>query len=314
MNEIKDRLFKELVKKGYSQSQKGVKCWDAANRSLMYANEELAKKFLEFRDFPRYRKIVVDTEIALIKDNAAKFFDDGEELNFNLIDLGCGDGLKAKVFIGALGEKYNLRYCPVHINKFLIDKALQNVKEGKFNNISEYMPFIADLESLDDVVGGIRNDNYKRNIVLLFGSILASFDIHSYLFNLSQAMMPGDFLVIGNGIRAEERFSHLELYKHSIFDEWLFLLMRELGFERDEVEYDARFANGRVEGFYRIKVEKSIQHEGKKIEFKAGDEIVMSVLYKYYASELNDYCKMYFRDVEMVTDTEKEYALLFCRK
>jgi len=249
--ELKERLFRELVKKGYSQLSDGRKVWDVANRSFMYVTKELAEAFLNARAHPRYKEVVIDIEMRLLRENSKMF--DGLDEPFNLIDMGCGDGGKAKVFLELLDGKGRLRFCPVNVNQELVDLALRNVKELNFKNIGEYKPHIACLDNLHEVASIMRNGEYQRNVILLLGSILASFEIHEYLFNLSQAMFKGDLLIIGNGIRTGERFVNIETYKHQLFRDWLGHIIRALGFNDDEVEFDARFANGRVEGFYKVK-------------------------------------------------------------
>jgi uncharacterized SAM-dependent methyltransferase len=311
---IKERLFKELVRKGYSKCKEGRSVWDISNRSFLYMTDELAKKFLEFRNFPRYKRTIVDIETSLLENNSDKIKEGVEGGSFNLIDMGCGDGSKAKVFIRKVCNDCNVRFCPVNIGEYLVNLALENVRGEGFESVKDYQPQVADLDSIGDVANMMRNHDYPKNVILLLGSILASFDIHDYLFKLSQAMMSGDRLIIGNAIRKGDRFVNLEVYKHSVFDDWLRPLIRGLGFEDEEVEYDARFENGRVEGFFKVKKEKEIQHGAKTIKFDVGDEIVAAVLYKYYEHELLDYCKMYFRDVEVFVDSEKEYGLFFCKK
>tara|TARA_Y100000310_G_C20696985_1_gene826375 strand:+ start:1806 stop:2750 length:945 start_codon:yes stop_codon:yes gene_type:complete len=314
MSELKDALFKELVRKGYSICKEGRRVWDVANRSLLYMTPELAEAFLKVRSHPRYKATIIDIETGLLKDNADKFVKEFGEEPFNLIDMGCGDGIKAKVFIEALCGHCKLRYCPVNVNENLVNLALKNIKDEGFENVLDFKPHVSDLESLDEVASMMKGGEYQNNVILLLGSLLASFELHDYLFKLSRAMFKGDVLIIGNGVRTGERFVGLESYKHPLFGEWLSHLIREMGFEDSEVDYDARFENGRVEGFFRIKNDKKISHDGKEVEFKEGDEIVVATLYKYFEKELEEFCKMYFRDVEVVSDTANEYVLLLCKK
>ena len=204
--------------------------------------------------------------------------------------------------------------CTVKINDYFVKVALENVKKEGFANVIEYAPRLSDdCKNFDEVGAALRNSKYQKNVVLLLGSLLASFEINDYLFRLSNSMLPGDLLVIGNGIRKGPRFSNLETYKHPIFNEWLIHLMRQIGFSDKEVEYDARFANGRLEAFYKIKVDKVIYGE-RKIEFKKGDIIIVAFHYKLYDYELGDFCRQYFEKVELVKDPAEEYALVFCRK
>jgi len=312
--ELKEVLFKELVKKGYSELKDGRKVWDVANRSIIYMTPELVDSFLKLREHPRYQKTIVEIETELLNGNAKKLIDGHINGPFNLIDMGCEDGSKAKIFIKALNGKTKVRFCSVNVSEKLASLALKNMEKEKFSNVEGCKKIIADFSSLHEIASMVRSEKYQKNVVLLLGSILASFDIHEYLFNLSQGMFKGDVLIIGNAIRAGERFVNLENYKSKLFKNWFDHLMKAMGFDGKEVSYDARFANGRLEDYYTINKGKKIHYGGKIMEFKKGDEIVVAILYKYYEKELEEFCRMYFREVELVKDEENEYALVLCVK
>ena len=127
-------------------------------------------------------------------------------------------------------------------------------------------------------------------------------------------MNKGDFLLIGNGVRKGERLVSLKTYKEDIFNKWFFNLIKNLGFNEEEVEYDARFANDRVEMFYKIKTDKVVNSKNLKVDFKKGDEILTATLYKYYSEEFEKFCKLYFSDLEIKEDKTGGYALVFCKK
>jgi uncharacterized SAM-dependent methyltransferase len=312
--ELKEAIFSELVKKGYSELSDGRKVWDISNRSLLYMTKSLVEDFLKVRQHPRYSQIIIDIEKDLLKKHGEDFVRSLGEEPFNLIDMGCGDGDKAKAFLEALKGKGKVRFCPVGPNDELVKLASDNVKKGCFENVEDYEPYVADLESLHEVAAKMKNGKYKKNVILLLGSILASYDIHSYLFNLTQSMFVGDRLIIGNGIRRGERFESLEVYRHPVFQSWVSHLIKGLGFSQEEIEYDARFANGRVECFYKLKIDKTLQVGDRDIDFRKGDEVIVAVLYKFYGPELEDFCKMYFREADLVRDSDSEYALVLCKK
>jgi len=315
--EFRNLLFKELVKKGKKKEQ-GKTVFDIANRSFLYMTPELIDAFLKLRAHPRYKKTVIDKELALIKENSQALiktcFNGNEECGWNLVDLGCGDGLKSKAFLESIKDIGKIRYCPITVNKVLVDLAMNNVKNSKFSNVKDYDPHVTDLESLSKVLGLLKNGEFRRNIILLLGSIIASFDIHDYLFNLSNSMSKGDYIIIGNGIRRGERFSNVENYQHPLFKDWFNHIVKTLGFQDEEVEYDARFTNSRVECFHTIKKDKKINYNGKEYHFRKGDEIIVAVLYKYFPDELEKFCKMYFCEVKLLKDPDEEYALIFCKK
>ncbi len=312
---IKAQLVKSFIRNGYAEKS-GNKIWDIAERKFLYMTPELAKAFLNLKNFEAYKSQVVDREIALIHATSPTLVDEIGEEPFNLIDIYCGDGTKAVEFIKALDNKVKVRYCAVNVNQYLTDLAVENVKSAGFENVVEYKSHLCDCESttFSKLSKDLKSKDFKRNVFLLLGSVLASYEINDYLFNISQEMNKGDFLIIGNGIRKGERLVNIDAYKHDVWNQWFINLTRELGINDEDIDYDARFGNSRVEAYYTFNKDRSIDINGKKVNFKKGDEILVAILYKYYAEELDKFCSMYFTDVRLLTDREEEYALAVCRK
>lgn len=310
---INQAIFNELLNKGYSVKGKN-RIWTLANSKLLYITPELAKGFLNLAKSEVYKKKVYAIEAKLLRDNALKILEPLKGRDFNLIDLGCGDGKKVGEFVRALKNRGSFRYCPVDISSYLINRAISNIKSENFKNVKAYESSVSDFENFDNIIAVLRNDKYQKNMIFLLGNTLANFEINDFLFNLSNGMFERDYLVIGNGIRTGPRLVSLETYKSKAFGDWLYGVMSGLGFKKNEVEYDARFAHSRLECFYKIKVNKKINHLGRRAEFKKGDQVVVAVLYKYYEDELVDFTKRYFSDVQLVKDPDNEHALLICRK
>lgn len=310
----KEIICKELIKNGHSKDN-GVKIWNIGDKSFRYINLEMAKAYLKLQEHPRYKATITEKEIKLLKENIVNFLEPMKESSFNLIDMGCINGIKAKTILTNLPSSMKIRYCPASVSEYLVKTSLENVKKENFHNVIEYAPRISpDFESLDQISAALRNNTYQKNVLLVLRSLIANFDINSYLFNISRSMFPDDLLIIGNGIRKGERFANLETYKHPVFNKWLIHLMRQLGFKDNEVEYNARFAHNRLEAYYKINVDKTLEQNAKKIELKRGDEIIVLYQYKFYAEELKSLAKMYFDEVELVKDPEEEYALVLCKR
>jgi len=310
---IGEKVFKELVKNGYS-IRDGTRVWDVARRDLLYMTPDLSKAFLELRENERYKANLIDKETQLIKENISKVCDIVGDDSFNLIDVGCGDGLKAGSFIQAVGDKAKIRFCPVSTSDELVALALKNIQEKEYSNVTDCNGHVRSFGDLDEVIAQSRTSEYQKNVVLLLGSLISSFDINGYLRSISDAMFPGDVLIIGNGVRKGKRFTNVDTYKSPEFNNWFVNLVKELGFKDDEVEYDVRFDNNRLEGFYKIKVDKKISFDGIERDFRKGDEILAAYQHKYFDNELSDFCGMYFSKVELIKDPESEYALIICKK
>lgn len=313
--ELRKELLRSVVKSGYAKKNSG-KVWDISERKFLYMSPELAKKSVSFKSLPLYKKSVIDREVALLRAHEETIKGKVESKAINVIDIYCSNGERAIEFVKTLGEDVKVRYCPVNVSSYLTDLAIDNFKNQNLDNVVDYFPVISDGYGhvLKDKIEALKNDEFKDCVILLLGSVLGSYEINDYLFDLQNCMSEGDLLVIGNGVRIGERLVNLDLYKEKIWHDWFFHLMKELGFEEDEVEYDAIFNTMRVEFFYRIKNDKKIEHDGKEIEIKKGDEILVALLYKYYSEELDKICSMYFKDTKLVLDKEEEYALAICRK
>ncbi len=312
--ELKLELYKELVKQGVG-IEDGRRVWNIAKRLFLFSTPEQAQAFLKLRNHPRYQAIVVQKEIELLNEHKNIFQKELGNSNFNLIDMGCADGSKANVFLRIMeNENVKVKYIPISVSDFFLDLSLQNIKKENFKIIKNYQPFNESYELLDEISSIARSSDYQRNVILLLGSILGSFDINEYLFNVSNAMFKGDYLIIGNGIRKGERLVNIDNYRHTLFNEWFMYLMKSLGFDENEIEYDVRFNHVRVEGFYRLKTDKKLKMDGKTINLRKGDEVLVAVLYKYYEHELKAFCEMYFSDVRLFKDKDDEYTLVICRK
>lgn len=313
MQHINETIFRELMKRGYSL-KKGTRVWDISDSKLWYLTPALAKGFLKLKRYNPYRKSVVEREIQLIREHAASITAMLHAKQFNLIDLGCGSGRKAESFINSLPAHVKLRYCPVDISSFYLRQATERVRTLRSKKVIAVKSFTSDFKDLHEIAALLRSSRYPHNLILLLGETISHYEINDFLFQLSRNMFKGDFIVIGNGIRHGKRLVALDKYRAPLFNEWFIHILKALGFEESEVKYDARFSNSRVEGFYHVLAEKTIQHRGKKVHFRKDDEIVVAIQYKYFPQELEKFCKLYFTDVHLIPDSTKDYCLILCKK
>jgi len=311
--QVNGLIFRELVRRGYSIAGE-TRVWNIADSKLWYLTPELSKGFLNLFEYEPYRKVVVDTEVGLLKKYALQIVQKLGSKRFNLIDLGCGGGKKTAEFVKNLPSDVKLLYSPVDISEYFIDKAIKSVKEVDSEKVVEIKSSVSDFRDFDNLFDKIKSNEYKDNVLLLLGETLSHYDINDLLRTLSEPLLEGDILIIGNGYRVGERFVDIDKYKAPLFNEWFVNVVKGLGFADGEVEYDVRFANERLEAYYKILADKRVLHEGTKVDFKKGDEIVVATQSKFFLDELEKFCGMYFSNVELLTDEEKEYCLVICKK
>ena len=253
--EINGAIFKELVKRGYSL-RGDRRVWNISDSKLWFLTPELSKGFLNLNP---YKRSVLEPEIKLIKENEkmlSKMF--GRE-GFNVVDIGCGIGDRAMAIVENLPDEIKMRYCPVDTSRYFLDMTTSKLSELRDSRIKEIKPFVSDFNDFDNIIGTIAGGDFRRNLIMLLGSRVSNYEINEILFSLSNSMFNGDFLLLGNGLRKGERFVDIAKYKDPSFNEWLIYIMKDLGFSDEEVEYDARFENYRVEGFYKVMIDKVIE-------------------------------------------------------
>lgn len=120
--EINDLIFKELLKRGYKLEGK-TRVWNVADSKLWYLTPTQAQGFLDLSKTASYKQSIVEKEVSLIKQHMGVFVRALPQASCNIIDLGCGDGKKASLFIGELAKNMNIRYCPIDISSYMVSKA-----------------------------------------------------------------------------------------------------------------------------------------------------------------------------------------------
>lgn len=218
---INDLIFKELIKRGYRLEGK-TRVWDVADSKLWYLTPEQAQGFLDLEEDEDYKKSIIEKEISLIKKNLPEIIKTLPFKSYNLIDLGCGDGSKAVVFISELKKHFNLRYCPVDISSYMVNKAAQKIRELNLSEVLEFQWNISDFENLDNVTPLFRDDKFKHHLMLLLGNTLGNFDRDDMLSGIVKSMKKDDVLLIGNGLRDDSSEKDLvKPYKDILLDKFL---------------------------------------------------------------------------------------------
>ena len=311
---VRDLILKEFIRNGYSRKGKRRE-WVITNPTLLFSTSELANAYMKFTHFKAYHSAVIAPELGLIKKNSEMFRRIIDNTPFNLIDMSSVTGEHAAAFLEIFKhDDVKIRYCPVGMHPSLCKKSALLVRSGKFKNVASYKLETSPFENLTSLPSTLRSSKFQKNVMMIMGSVLASFELSDFLFHMNNNMFWGDVLVMGNGIRKGQRLVNLQTYRHPAFNSWFIHIMKELGFNEREVRYDARFGNKRIECFYTILADKTLNYSGRKIEFKKGDEILVAVIYKYYERELRKLCRMYFSRVDFIKDEKGEYALMVCRK
>lgn len=315
--EINDLIFKELIKRGYSL-EKGKKIWNIADSKLWYLTPDQSQAFLDLEKDEDYKRDIVETEMNLINNNIDSIISMINSNKINLIDLGCGDGKKAVIFLKKLKKvgrgDTRVRYCPVDISAYMVEKALTNIREAEVEEIVNFQWNISDFENIENIASVLRFGEFKKNLILLLGNTLGNFEINELLYEIRSSMSGEDVLVIGNGLDTRNSDEILKSYNTSSLDNLLVRTVTQLGIPKENVRYGARFANSRVEMFYTILSEHKITFFDREVVFKEGDQILVAVSYKYSPEDFKAFMKMYFGTTEIFISEDNSYALAICKK
>jgi uncharacterized SAM-dependent methyltransferase len=311
--DINDLIFRELIKRGYSL-EGNTRVWNIADSKLWYLTPDQAQAFLDLEQSQDYQRDVIQKEIDLIKSNIPDIIKKVNKKPVNIIDLGCGDGKKAVLFINSLKGNVKLRYCPIDISDYMIDKALERIRKINAGEVVESQWNVSDFENLENIAHLLKKGEYKNNFLLLLGNTLGNFEINELLYEIESSMSSGDILLIGNGLEKRGSGEILKAYSNPYLDSLLMKTIQQIGLNKDDVQYGARFRNSRVEMYYTLKKDVKISFLDKTVNFNKGDQIIVAISYKYNKDVFKNYLSMYFDDLKVYTSKDQTYALALCKK
>ena len=311
---INDLIFRELLNRGYS-IEGNTRVWNIADSKLWYLTPEQAKAFLDLEKRDSKQKMFVRKEINLINSSFNQIKEELDNKKINIADLGCGDGEKALVLAKNFKDKKSIRYFPLDVSPYMVSAAIRTFSRIKSIQTIKSKHNVSDFFSLDAVASGLKNKEFKINFMLLLGGSLENSDVHQLLHDIRRAMRDQDYLLIGNKLTHPDPEKMVKYYNSSKhIEKLMFKTVEQLGFNKKEGIYGARWRGSRIEMYYTIKENKTIKYKGKKVEFKRGDKIIIAISYKYTKDKLLEYLNLYFNDVELFTSKDDSYALALCKK
>ena len=311
--EINDLIFKELIKRGYSL-EGNTRIWNIADSKLWYLTPDQAQGFLDLESSEDYQKDVIQKEIDLVNNNIEEILGKVGKENLNIIDLGCGDGKKAIIFTEHFKGKVKLRYCPVDISGYMVEKAMAKIRKTDVGEVVDFQWNISDFENIENISVLLRQGEFKKNLILLLGNTLGNFEINELLYEIRSSMKGGDFLLVGNGLDNRNPNDILKAYGNKYLDSMLVKTLTQIGLKANNLEYGARFSNSRIEMYYTIKKDCKISFLDKEVVFNKGDQVIVAVSYKYNKEDFIGFLNLYFDDVMAKVSEDGSYALALCKK
>lgn len=313
-SKINGLIFRELIKRGYA-AEDDIKVWNIADSKLWYLKPEQAQSYLDLLDSESYKSDYGPKEMTLIGENMGKIIQKIGEGPFNIVDLGCGDGRKAVRFVESISKKTKVRYYPIDISAYMVEKAIEKISKLNVEEVVESRWNISDFENLENITPLLTKGEFKKNLFLLLGNTLGNFDFHDLMYQVRSSMKDGDYIVIGNGLESESIKENVsKLAENKCFDDFMIKIPQQIGLKEEDLIFNARFKNSRIEFFYELKEDKTIEYMDKKLELGKGDKIVIAISYHYTKEEFTNFLKLYFDEVNLHTLEDGSYTLALCKR
>ena len=97
---------------------------------------------------------------------------------------------------------------------------------------------------------------------MLLGNTLGNFDRDDILHGIKTSMATGDILLIGNGLTGGHE-DWISEYKDNKINKWLIQIPQQLGLSEEDIYYDVRFQNSRIEELYILRNDKTPRQNSK---------------------------------------------------
>lgn len=310
---INDLIFGELLKRRFSVID-GTRVWDLADSKLWYLTPEQSKDFIALEHSNEYNETITQEENNLIKKHLSDLLSELAGKYYNIIDLGCGDGVKASILIQGLREKLDIRYCPIDISAFMVREAIKTIKSVGLDQIIKFKWNVSDFENLENVVPLLQEPPFEQNVFLLLGNTFGNFDCNAITHSISQSMLANDYLLVGNSLIVDENGDPSNSYNDRMVSDFLVKVLEQIGLSEEDVTYGTKFANSRVECFFKLNADKEIDYLGKRLSFKAGDIILVAYSYRYQQKDFEEAFTKFFPSCRFFYNDSKSYGLALCEK
>lgn len=279
------------------------------------------KKWINIAKMSRKSGGVEKIENELLTKNLQYIFKELEDNNvneFNIVDLGCGDGKPIESIFIYLKEndffkRYKITYIPVDISQNMLDHATKYISE-KFD--VKIKPTLIDFEkgSFPEIL--ISSDNKKTfNYCFFLGNTLGNFsDTGRILSNFKDSMFSTDFLIVGNELSNLHAINKIvEYYKDKSVYELVINTLKHYGYEDSEGSYNVRWNSNKkqIEGYLILKKDIEFNIANTIINFEKNEEILLFISKKYVEEDLiKIFNEIGFRIHLFTTNKEKRHCIL----
>lgn len=260
---------------------------------------ELFKKIMELEEY-----YPTSCEAEILTKYAERI---SNHLNpeFNLVELGCGDGAKTMILLDQFQEdKKDFQYTPLDISKAAVEFLVKNLDKKYGEKYSfNFKGLVADyFQGLN----WLTENNTSQNLVLFLGSNIGNFNKAQtlrFLRHLWYSLNPGDFVLIGFDLKKDLDVLY-DAYNDpkGVTKEFNFNVLdrinKVLGANFDRTNYQHQglynIQTGAMESYlvsqrtHKVMIKELGNLE---FEFKPWEHIHMEFSYKYLESHITELAK-----------------------
>lgn len=229
---------KEIKEALLSQSGNIV---DLRNSKLWYLNYAGAAAYLDiYKGNKKYFEVMEKSELDLFDEISKYLKDNYVENSFSVIDIGSGDGLKARVFIEKIGEQLVKAYYPIDIQPVELAVAVAEHSEGKYAK----HPTFLDIENISTRFP-FKGSPEEKQLYIFMGGTYGNFkreQINSYLKPLvnSSSLLFIAIPIMSEGKTDEEVESS---YVSDKVDNMIFGPLSQLGLKKTDFKENEKYKN-----------------------------------------------------------------------
>ncbi len=180
----------------------GLSAYPKYLSSKYFYDDRGSKIFQDIMRMPEY--YLTDCELEIFQSYKQEIFEEflGSETQFELVELGAGDGLKTKILLSHfLGQRIPFKFTPIDISaeavNNLVDGLEKDIPGLQVNGqIGDYFHLINDLKGNDQI----------RKIILFLGSNIGNFneeESFEFLSHLKNVLNPNDLVFIGFDLKKD---------------------------------------------------------------------------------------------------------------
>lgn len=277
--------LRTLVEEGLSASPKRLP-------GALFYDEVGDKLFQQITRLPEYYLTRCEYEILNFNKQAIEqaFFEDASS-EFDVVELGAGDGLKTEVLLSHFTKSgVRFRYCPVDISASVLGTVTERFQKSLPD--LRVLPLNADYY---EALHQLKTDKDRKIIVLFLGSNIGNFtpgEASDFLKGLFEALKFGDKLFVGFDLKKDPRliaaaYNDSTGITYDFNMNMLVRLNRELGadFQPDRFAHYPFYnpETGAAKSYLISLKEQSvyIRELNKQFNFKAGEYIYTEISQKY---------------------------------